>query len=93
MRSCNPVIQVGAVGGNRLAAPKSALRKGTSSVKENTSSAAAMTLHVIVPAIRQPCGRRYRRSRRYMRYRFGVNSDTGRMHSSGVTPPCRKDPR
>ena len=25
--------------------------------------------------------------------RFGVSSDTGRMHSSGVTPPCRNEPR
>ena len=23
----------------------------------------------------------------------GVSSDTGRMHSSGVTPPCRNEPR
>src|SRR5262249_39747154 len=26
-------------------------------------------------------------------YRRGVSSDTGRMHSSGVTPPCRNEPR
>jgi hypothetical protein len=26
-------------------------------------------------------------------YRRGVSNATGRMTSSGVTPPCRKEPR
>ena len=46
--------------------PKSAFRNGMSSAKANVSSAAAPTLHAIVPAIRQLCGRRIFRSRRYM---------------------------
>ena len=55
---CSRVIQVGDVLGMSCASPNRAFRKGTRRVKENTSSAAATTLHAIVPAIRQECGRR-----------------------------------
>src|SRR6185295_4496137 len=66
-RSCMREIQVELAPGMYWLALNSAFRKGMSSVNENTSNAAATTLHAIVPIIRHECGRRKRSSRRYMR--------------------------
>ena len=55
---CADATQFGVARGMSCDSPNSALRKGTSSVNEKTSSAAAMMLHAIVPAIRHECGRK-----------------------------------
>ena len=55
-----PLIEIG------LGCLKSSLRNGTSSVKTKASSAAPMTLHTMLPAIRHQCGRRNTSSRRYI---------------------------
>ena len=66
--------------------PKSAFRNGMRRVSEKTSSAAARTLHTIVPAMRAPCGRRKGRSRRQSPARRGTaGAATGPRSSTSAT--------